>query len=121
MAEAYRREFVAGATILEMDQDEAGYLRALLYEFVGGGLTTPGQPLYRILVALEDAKVPMRRVRNLNREAPPSERLEYASIYALDDENAGSWKWWEPYEEIDEEPLADWEKEMLVKGNDETS
>lgn len=47
---------VKSATIyvLELDEEEAGYLKDLLAAHVGGTLTTDRQPLGRIRVALED-------------------------------------------------------------------
>ncbi len=52
--------------LLKLDEDEAGYLRALLYCHVAGSAINPDKPLGRISEALKDAEVPYRVLRNTN-------------------------------------------------------
>lgn len=84
---------------LTLDAEEAGYLKELLYTCVGGNLVCYGQPLGRILAALDDTRVLRRAIRNLNDEAPLNERRVYAAVYAENDPDADNWKWWESEED----------------------
>lgn len=95
MASARKIMPVGPAFILTLDSDEAGYLRELLYSCVGGSLVSTGQPLGRILDALTEARVPSRRIRNLNAEAPQNSHRSYTVAYDVDDSDADGWKWWE--------------------------
>lgn len=114
MAEAWRVQPVKPGFRLNLDADEAGYLKELLLAHVAGALTFPGEPLGRILEALEGANVPERRIRNLNDEAPLNARRVYASVFAKDGD-ADSWKWWEFSDSDDRDgpygspaPQGDW-------------
>jgi hypothetical protein len=79
---------------LTLDADEAGYLMELLYTCVGGSLVSYGEPLGRILTALEQAGTPHRHIRNLNAEAPAHSHTAWVSVYAEDDPSADSAVWW---------------------------
>lgn len=95
MADSLKLSADTAAYALVLDADEAGYLRELLYTAVGGNLVCYGQPLGRILEALERVNSPRRSMRNLNDEAPLQERRSYASLYAAGDPEADEWTWWE--------------------------
>lgn len=94
MAKVTRIDEVRQRYSLELDWEEAGYLKELLYVHVGGRLTMPDQPFERIFRALEEAYVESIPIRNLNEEASPEIRFPYSVLYAANDPEVDERKWW---------------------------
>jgi hypothetical protein len=77
MAKATKAEVTT--VTLELDEEEAGYLRDLLFAHVAGSLINPGQPLGRISRALAAAEV--KRISAYNYNEHGAKGAGHACLY----------------------------------------